>query len=133
MQPDAPAPDLLTSTEKLLLELVQEASKADQEQTPLFADRLKVVATATSFLAMKAKIEPDEPPPISPFERLTNAVRSTPVRRARKTKEKPEGSGISEGGGTTHFDPLAPAGTDPFTISRSQPDLGAADIAGSAD
>jgi len=132
MPPDAPAPDLLTSTEKLLLELVQEATKADQEQTPLFADRLKVVATATSFLAMKAKIEPDEPPAISPFERLTNAVRS-PVRRARKTKEKPEGSGISEGGGTTHFDPLAPAGSDPYTISRSQPDLETADIAGNAD
>lgn len=124
---------LMSGVEKLLVGLVREATIGDVKnpdgmtviEGPSFAEKLKLAGTASSFLATKAKIMADEPNEPSEFEGVLNELRGTPVSNSnpsQKTRGRKRGdSGYSDGGATIHTiplrDPLAPAGSDPYTIN----------------
>lgn len=124
----------MSGVEKLLANLVRAATNGDVRnpdgavviEGPSFSEKLKVASTATSFLACKAKITPDEPVKPSAFEEVLDELRGKTVSNANPAKKLPgrkrreasdPGSTVSEQRSTPLRDPLAPAGADPYTIN----------------
>lgn len=132
---------LMSGVERLLANLVHAASVGDVRnpdgtvaiEGPSFSEKLKVASTATSFLACKAKITPDEPPGPSAFDEVLDELRgktggnANPEKKPRGRKRR-EVSGTapstSEQRATPLRDPLAPPGADPFTINGHVYDKG---------
>jgi len=120
---------LMSGVERLLSNLVHAASVGDVRnpdgsvviEGPSFAEKLKLASTATSFLACKAKITPDEPEGPSAFQEVLDELRgenrgnANPSQKLRGRKHReiaePEQPAIPL------RDPLAPPGTDPYTIN----------------
>jgi hypothetical protein len=124
---------LMSGVERLLVGLVREASIGDVKnpdgtlvtEGPSFAEKLKLASTASSFLATRAKIIADEPDEPSEFEGVLNELRGKAVgnpdptqkTRGRKRSEHPTGSDGTNVHPIPLRDPLAPAGSDPYTIN----------------
>jgi len=124
---------LMSGVERLLSNLVVAASVGDVRnpdgtvaiEGPSFAEKLKLASTATSFLACKAKITPDEPDGPSAFQEVLDELRgenrgnANPSQklRGRKRREIAEPEPEPEQPAIPLRDPLAPPGTDPYTIN----------------
>ncbi len=138
---------LMSGVERLLSNLVHAASVGDVRnpdgtvaiEGPSFAEKLKVASTATSFLACKAKITADEPEGPSAFEGMLDELRGTnrgdsnPAQSLRGRKRREVADPEPDRPSIPLRDPLAPPGTDPYTInghayanSNVGPDGGAA-------
>jgi hypothetical protein len=137
---------LMSGVERLLANLVHAASVGDVTnpdgmvviQGPSFGEKLKVAATATSFLACKAKITPDEPEGPSAFEEVLDELRGKTGRNADPPKKLPgrkrrePSQAAAERPPAPLRDPLAPPGADPFTINGHVYGNGHADPDGGA-
>lgn len=116
---------VLSGTEELLVSLMAEAKQGEETVTRLdgtekilpavpFAERLRLVGVATTFLATQAKVLDDEPDAPSEFERKIlshgRTANSGNSRRTKKTKtDDSESDGISVASGATFvLDALAP-------------------------
>jgi hypothetical protein len=122
---------LMSGVERLLANLVHAASVGDVKnpdgmvviQGPSFAEKLKVASTATSFLACKAKITPEEPEGPSAFEEVLDELRgktrgdANPAKKLPGRKRGKAATAAPERPAAPLRDPLAPPGTDPYTIN----------------
>jgi hypothetical protein len=124
---------LMSSVERLLIGLVRDATIGEVKnpdglivsEGPDFSEKLKLASAVTSFLATKAKIIADEPDSPSAFEGVLNELRGTDIGNANPGKKtrgrkrsEPAGDSLSaEAHATPLRDPLAPPGTDPYTIN----------------
>jgi len=122
---------LMSGVERLLSNLVHVASVGDVRnpdgtvaiEGPSFAEKLKLASTATSFLACKAKITPDEPEGPSAFQEVLDELRgenrgnANPAQRLRGRKRREVAETAAERPSIPLRDPLAPPGADPYTIN----------------
>lgn len=122
---------LMSDVEKLLIGLIREATIGDLKnpdgmtiaEGPSFSEKLKVAATASGFLATKAKIMADEPDQPSEFEEVLSELRgktSGNANSSQKTRGRKR-SGVSGSADESNViplrDPLPPDGADPFTVN----------------
>ena len=136
----------MSGVEKLLANLVQAAAVGDVKnpdgtvviEGPSFSEKLKVASTATSFLACKAKITPDEPEGQSAFDEVLDELRGThrgnanPAQKTRGRKRREVSAAPPEQPAIPLRDPLAPPGADPYTINGHVYDNGNAGADGNA-
>lgn len=137
---------LMSGVERLLANLVHAAAVGDVKnpdgtvviEGPSFSEKLKVASTATSFLACKAKITPDEPEGQSAFDEVLDELRGTnrgnanPAQKTRGRKRREVSAAPPEQPAIPLRDPLAPPGADPYTINGHVYDNGNAGADGNA-
>ena len=137
---------LMSGVEKLLANLVHAASVGDVKnpdgmvviQGPSFSEKLKVASTATSFLACKAKITPEEPEGPSAFQEVLDELRgktggnTNPAQKLRGRKRREAAPPVPERPAAPLRDPLAPPGADPYTINGHVYGIGGAGQDGGA-
>ena len=122
---------VLSGTEELLVSLMAEAKQGEETVTQMdgtektlpavpFAERLRLVGVATTFLATQAKVLEDEPDAPSEFERKIlshgRTANSGNSRRRKKAQEDDgEGDGLPVASGTAFvLDALAPDPADRY-------------------
>jgi hypothetical protein len=121
---------LMSGVERLLIGLVRDATIGEVKNPdglivsdgPDFTEKLKLASAVTSFLATKAKILADDPDEMSEFEGVLNELRGTDsgdANSAKKTRGRKRSEPASDASADIIplRDPLAPPGTDPYTIN----------------